>query len=141
MFKWSRRSRQTFRGRGNIGAHKLIPISLRISRAPALQRLKPQASSRSKPLLYRTINDLGPLAWNSIQMHTTTCPTTNKTTLILVRAGRCTFDPRRTPPRLTVCTAQADTASHGKIFRGPDAAISHDHGSLCLAEANEESQS
>ena len=43
MLTWPRRSKQTFRGRGVCGAHKLIPMPAQASCAPALPT--PQSSS------------------------------------------------------------------------------------------------
>ncbi len=141
MFKWSRRSKQKVRRRGNCGAQKLIPRSPEISRAPALQPLKPQASSHSKPLLYRTINGLGRLMQKSVQMHANPCPATNKIALIPVRAGRYTPGSRRRRSCLTSSARRADTAIHSKLIRSQDAAIGLDHGSLCLIRTPQESHS
>ena len=105
-------------------------------------RLKPQAfPTRFRCLLYRTIDGVVRLLRTSSQMHVNSCPATTKIVLMPVRHGRYAPESRRRRSCLTSCALQADTASHGKLFRGPDAAISHDHGSLCPAHAHEESQS
>ena len=134
MFTWSRRSKQTFHfrgpGRGVCGARKLIPMPAQTSCAPALPTpqasnlrpqasgLKPQASScsesavagRPQPPLYRTIDGLGRMLRMAWQMHTNSCPVTNKIALMPVGTGRYDADSRPPRPRLTFDAGQADTA-------------------------------
>jgi len=147
MFTWSRRSKQKFhsggRGRGVPGAHKLKPMPLKISCAPALppSSLKPQASCLLQPLIYRTINRDDLPQQTSIQMHANSCPTTNKIAIILVLAGRFAPGSRRRRSGLISNAPQADTAINSNFIRSPDAAIGLDHGSLCLIRTLEESQS
>lgn len=146
MFTWSRRSEQKFRHCGNVGAHKLIPILLRISCAPGLPRKRPRISSRGyqatghpqRPI-YRTNNRLGRLLPIALQMHATSCPAMNKIALRTGDVGQYATGPPRPRPRLTFDAARADTAFHGKSIRSRVAAIGLDHGSLCLIRTPEES--